>query len=80
MFHACSLILTNSVTREETFEIRHKGTDEEETVVVGKYAFKGDDGYRYFIKYTIDKTGIFVELDRAPIRRIPPSVLKSLVG
>lgn len=61
-------------------EIKNKGTPEEETIVIGSYSFKGDDGYRYTIKYTIDKSGKHIEIDRAPFRRIPPSLLKSLVG
>ncbi|XP_055325635.1 uncharacterized protein LOC129579504 [Sitodiplosis mosellana] len=74
------LSLTNSVFREETFEIRDKGTPEEETFVNGQYWFKGDDGYKYYIKYTINNNGVHTEIDRTLIHRIPPSTLKSLVG
>lgn len=66
--------------REETFEIKNKGTPEEETFLNGQFVFKGDDGYRYYIKYTIDKNGVHAEVDRTLIHRIPPSTLKSLVG
>lgn len=66
--------------RQETLEIKNKGTPEEETVITGVILFKGDDGYRYFIRYTIDKSGNHIEIDRAAIHRIPPSLLKSLVG
>lgn len=75
-----SFTLSNSVYREETFEIRNKGTPEEETYLNGQYAFKGDDGYKYYIKYIIDKDGIHTEVDRLLIHRIPPGTLKSLVG
>lgn len=68
------------VYREETFEILHKGTPEEEYVISGVLTFKADDGYKYNIKYTCDKNGSNVILDRFPIRRIPPNALKSLVG
>lgn len=72
--------ISNSVGRQETLEIKNKGTPEEETVITGVILFKGDDGYRYFIRYTIDKSGNHIEIDRAAIHRIPPSLLKSLVG
>lgn len=75
-----SLHLSNSITRDETFEIKNKGTPEEEIVVTGEYVFKGDDGYRYYIKYSIDADGTHVTVDSTAIHRIPPSALKSLVG
>lgn len=68
------------VYREETVEILHKGTPEEEYVISGVLTFKADDGYKYNIKYTYDKSGSNVIFDRFPIRRIPPNALKSLVG
>lgn len=75
-----SLTLSNSVHREETFEIRNKGTLEEETFVNGLYWFKGIDGYRYTIKYTIDKNGTHTDIESFYIHRIPPTLLKTLVG
>lgn len=75
-----SFFVSNSVNREETLEVKNKGTPDEETVVNGKYSFKGDDSYKYFIKYTIDKNGIHIDIDRLLFHRIPPSTLKSLVG
>lgn len=80
IFFSLSLGVSHSVFRDETFEIKNKGTLDEETNVTGQYSFLGDDGYKYFIKYTIDKSGNHIEIDRAPFRRIPPSLLKSLVG
>lgn len=58
----------------------NKGQPDENEVISGVVEVKGDDGYKYFIRYTIDKNGSQVEVDRAPIRRIPPNALKSLVG
>lgn len=72
--------MSYSIYREETFDIKNKGTPQEETVVTGLYLFKGEDGYKYYVNYTINKNGTHVEIDRAPIHRIPPSTLKSLVG
>ncbi|XP_031633364.1 uncharacterized protein LOC116347087 [Contarinia nasturtii] len=74
------LAVPGLVIREETLEVRNKGTDKEETAVIGLYFFDGDDGYRYYIKYTIDNNGIITEVEAVPRRRVPPNVLKSLVG
>lgn len=66
--------------REETFEIKNEGTPDEEKIVFGQFSFKGDDGFKYFIKYRVDKEGSHVEIDSVYVHRIPPSTLKSLVG
>lgn len=68
------------MVREETLELVNKGTSDEKEVISGVVGFKGEDGYKYFVRYTIDNEGTKIEVDRVPIRRIPPSALKSLVG
>lgn len=68
------------MTREEKLEVVNKGTPDEKEVISGIFQVKGDDGYKYFVRYTIDKEGTKIDVDRAPIRRIPPGALKSLVG
>lgn len=68
------------IYREETYEVKNKGTPEEETILNGFYRFNAEDGYRYFIKYTIDKNGTKIDVSRLLHHRIPPNALKSLVG
>lgn len=68
------------VYREETVEIINKGTPEEDFTISGTLTFRADDGFKYNIKYTYDKTGRNVTIDRFPFKRIPPNALKSLVG
>lgn len=75
-----SFFLTNAISREETLEIKNKGLATEETIVSGYYGFEGADGFRYIIKYTIDKSGNHIEIDRFSIHRIQQNVLKSLIG
>lgn len=75
-----SYFFSNSVNRAETLEIKNKGLPTEETIVTGQYGFEGADGYRYIIKYVIDKSGNKIEIDKFSIHRIPPNVLKSLIG
>lgn len=48
--------------------------------MTGQYGFEGTDGYRYIIKYMIDKSGNHIEIDKISIHRIQPNVLKSLIG
>lgn len=66
--------------REEKLEVVNKGQPDENEVLSGVLEVRGDDGYKYYIRYTIDKSGSQILVDRAPIRRIPPNALKSLVG
>lgn len=72
------------IYREETYEVKNKGTPEEETILDGVYRFKAEDAYRYSIKYTIDKNGTKIDVSREslqpPHHRITPNALKSLVG
>lgn len=77
----CSLAIGYlAVYRREKLEVKNKGTADEETVVTGFYSFLGEDEYKYFIRYTIDKKGSHIEVDPVLFERIPPSTLKSLVG
>lgn len=66
--------------REENIEILNRGTDEEEIVVTGYYVFKGDDGYRYTVKYIADRNGYNATVDKTYFKRISPSLVKSLIG
>lgn len=75
-----SITLNNHVHREETVEIRNKGTPDQEPFVNGLYWFRGADGYRYTVKYAIDKDGIHTDIETLYIHRIPPTLLKTLVG
>lgn len=71
----------NLVRREEKLEVINKGQADQYELYSGFYVVKGEDGYKYFIRYTIDNNGkIQICVDRAPFRRIPPNALKSLVG
>lgn len=72
--------VTNSIRREESYEVKNKGASDEEIVLTGVYSFKADDGYKYFIQYTIDGNGTTIDVSRTAIHRIPPNALKSLVG
>lgn len=80
MWFIFSYFISNSINRNESFEIKNKGLPTEETIVTGQYGFKGADGYKYIIKYNIDNSGNHIELDKFSINRIPPNVLKSLIG
>lgn len=68
------------MTREEKLDVLNKGTPNEETSITGEWTFKADDGYKYYIKYRVDKTGTHIDIDKTPIKRIPPNALKSLIG
>lgn len=75
-----SYFLSNSINRNETLEIKNKGLPTQQTIVTGQYGFKGADGYKYIIKYIIDKSGNHIVIDKFSIHRIPPNLLKSLIG
>lgn len=75
-----SYFLSNSFSRIETYEIKNKGLPTEETIVSGQYGFEGADGFRYLIKFNVDKNGNHIEIDRFSINRIQPNLLKSLIG
>lgn len=75
-----SLTTSHNVHREETFEVRNKGTPQEETVLNGLYWFTGADGFRYTIEYTIDKNGIRTGINLTEFNRTPLPLLKILVG
>lgn len=81
-----SLSLSNSystnvgVCRDESFEILNRGSAYEEVILNGEITFSADDKYQYTIYYGYDKGGRNVTLDYFVFDRIPPSVLKSLIG
>lgn len=68
------------MNREESVEVKNRGTPEEEFVFTGSYSFRAEDGFKYIVRYTLSKTGSDVTIDRIAIHRIPPNALKSLVG
>lgn len=71
---------SNSIFRDESIEIHNKGTRHEQLVLYGVLRFTADDSYMYAIQYSYDKNGRNVTLDYYAFNRIPPGVLKSLVG
>lgn len=68
------------VYRDESFEILNRGSAYEEFVLNGELRFSADDKYQYTIYYGYDKNGRHVTIDYFVFDRIPPSVLKSLIG
>lgn len=75
-----SYLTGNGGTRKEKLEKINVGTPLEETLITGFFNYKGEDGFKYNVAYTIDKHGSHINVTRFAIHRIPPQALKSLVG